>query len=120
MTTEGDRNKQWAGIIADAIEVVLDDYRHERESVLGFVDLVAARDPALYDPKSVTEASLAAAWNYADSFGDAAWHGFKDLDGMPWGEATRLLADTGRRLRAGQPIEDARVVRYARYGGRPR
>ncbi len=108
-----EKNKRWRIIIADAIIRVLDGYRRGEFKAIDFVGDVADQDEELNDPRNVTEVSLSAAWNYADSFCDAAKAGFSDLDGIEWEEAARFLEEVAKQLQDEQPIINERVLRYA-------
>lgn len=108
------QKERWAGIIADTTEKHLNLYSQGNLSNTRFVEDMSDRDPALYFPKNVKEEiNLSAAWNFADSFFDAASEGFGDLDGIPWEEAALLIKEVISRLRTGKPIDDPRVLRYA-------
>jgi hypothetical protein len=74
---------------------------------------VAEQDAELNDPKNIRDLYLSAAWNYADSFCDAAKHGFSDLDGIEWQVAAQLLEEVAQHLRDNQPIVDDRVLGYS-------
>lgn len=108
-----EKNKRWRIIIADGVIRLLDGYRRGEVKAIDFVGDVAEQDEDLNDPRNITEVDLLAAWNYADSFCDAAKHGFSDLDGVKWEEAARLLEEVAKQLLNEQPIENERVLRYA-------
>lgn len=64
------------------------------------------------DPAEIQDDSLNALWNFADSYCDARSHGFRDLDGLPWGEARSLLRAAVEHAERGEPITEPRVLRY--------
>lgn len=108
-----ENESNWANIIADAIETNLSRLKLGEVSQLTFVDDVARLDETLYDPANLSDQRLSAAWNFADSYFDASWHGFTDLDGICWTEATAMLERTVQSLRNGSEITDPEVLRYS-------
>lgn len=108
-----EKDRRWRIIIADAIIRVIGVYKRGEFRAIDFVGDVAEQDEELNDPRNVTEISLSAAWNYADSFCDAAKAGFDDLDGITWEEAVRLLEEVAKQLQDEQPIINERALRYA-------
>ena len=109
-----EKNNRWRIIIADAIIRVLDGNRCGEVKIVDFVGDVGDQDADLNDPRNVTDVNLSAAWNYADSFCDAAMAGFSDVDGIEWQEATQLLHEVAIQLQNEQPITNKLVLRYAR------
>ncbi len=55
---------------------------------------------------------LLAVWHFIDAFADARWHGFPEIDGLPWDKALQLMTDTCQRLRDDLPIQDPHMLRY--------
>ena len=106
--------RRWARIIADVMEENLDFYRSGQFMAISFASALASEDAALYDSRNVKDDELYAVWNFADSFADAAYHGFPEIDGVPMVVAVRILRDVIKRLRAGEPIVDPVVVSYGR------
>jgi len=62
------------------------------------------------DPNDADYRSLLASWHFTEQFVDASWHGFRDLNGIPWEEAVQSLRELAQRLASGEPIDDPRVL----------
>jgi hypothetical protein len=107
-------DSRWPEIIADAIEVNFDRLKSGQRADINFVDDMAQEDERLYNPKTVSsDTRLSAAWNFADSYFDAACEGFNDVDGISWDEATDLLNEIVRCLRSGEEMQHHWILRYA-------
>jgi hypothetical protein len=98
--------------IASAIRRLL-EFDGTDPAAPSFAEAAAELDPALYDPGTVADRELSAAWNFADSYFDAQWHRFPRMDALTWSEAEAALRETAGRLEASEPIEDPRVLAYA-------
>jgi hypothetical protein len=111
MSSEYDRDA--AAVIAGGIERMLELHRSGNLGDISFVADISETDPAFWAPPGRKVPDLRAAWNLADSYSDAAWHGFPDADGLPMADAAELLAEMAWRLRAGTRLPGWAVARFA-------
>src|SRR5687768_6919141 len=98
-------------------QVIREKLRRTNESVddnESFAGDLAAIEPHLYGSDGITDRSLNALWNYADSYFDARCHGFPDLDGLPWDESLSRLSRAVEQVEKGQEVSDSRILAYTR------
>ena len=109
-----EQNMRWANIIAEAIDENLAYYESGDIDSITFVSDMAAKEPQLYNPANVYDRNLSAAWNFADSFFDAAKQNLESVDTFSMLDATERLKQVSISLKAGVPLEDIDVLSYSR------
>lgn len=98
--------------LVKTVRELLQDEEQGETGGVSFADRVAEHAAGRDDPAAIGDDSLNALWNFADAYFDARAHNFRDLDGIPWREAHRLLLTAVEHAERGEPITDPRVLRY--------
>ena len=98
--------------VGTAIERNLARLQRGQIKEIDFVSDMANANHLLNDSSNIGDLDIRAAWNFADTYFDAAKHGFPDVDGLDWQLATTVLDDSAKRMLSGLTIADSRVLRY--------
>lgn len=106
------KREDWRKSVAQIILRKLERRQAGLPDEASLMEEIASIVPELWDPSNVEDRELNAVLNFADSFFDAQWHGFPDMDGIPWDDAYNLLTEVIEHLERRESIHDPRVLRY--------
>lgn len=106
------KQDDWRKLVAQIVRRKLERIRAGLPAEESLIAEIASVVPDLWDPSNIEDQGLNAVLNFADSFFDAQWHGFPDMDGIPWDDAYKLLTEAIECIERGESIRDPRVLRY--------
>ena len=91
------KDSEWAKALLDSLERNLRLFESGQRQKMRFD--VSDDTPSLQDESTINDSLLQAVWRLTNSFVDSGWHGFDDMDGLPWSEAIPYIRKTVTHLR---------------------